>query len=133
MMIAMPQVDPTDDSTHRFVLEHFRFDPDRNQRRNVVIAAYDNEAEFLIGCGEAQAELSKHQEEGRAESVEHLSGRVLPPGDAEQAQQRRAAWRRAMHGGLPTLRIGPRARSAAALAMRSGHDAASKLLAQAWP
>ena len=98
MMVAMPLVDPTDDSTVRFVLEHFRFDPERNQRRNIVVAAYDNETEFQVAYGEAQAELVRRQEEGLAEAVEHLSGRVLPAGYSKDAQQRRAACRRATHG-----------------------------------
>jgi hypothetical protein len=101
IMCSMPLVDPADDSTVRFVLEHFRFDPDRNQRRDVVVAAYDNESEFQAAFGEAQAELVKRQEEGSAESVERLSGRVLPAGYSAYQNQRRLAWRRATHGVHP--------------------------------
>ena len=42
----VPAVDPNDDSVWRWVVQHYRFDPERNQRRRVVVAAYDNEAEF---------------------------------------------------------------------------------------
>lgn len=43
-----PEVDPGDDSICRWVLHRYRFDPERRQRRNVVVAAYDNEAEFEV-------------------------------------------------------------------------------------
>jgi hypothetical protein len=98
----VPLVDPTDDSTIRFVLEHFRFDPDRNQRCNVVVAAYDNEAEFQVAFAEAQVELSKRQEEGSAESLERLSGRVLQPDYSRNQSERRSAWRAATHGVHPS-------------------------------
>lgn len=42
----MAEVDPKDDSISRWALHHYRFDPERRQCRNVVIAAYDNEADF---------------------------------------------------------------------------------------
>src|SRR5271166_5524637 len=35
-------VDPDDDSICRWVVSHFRYDPARNERRNVVVAAFDN-------------------------------------------------------------------------------------------
>jgi hypothetical protein len=29
------------------VVRHYRYDPDRRQRRHVVVAAFDNESEFM--------------------------------------------------------------------------------------
>ena len=101
-MRAMPLVDPNDDSVLRFVLEHFRYDPERHQRRNVVVAAYDNEPEFLRAFSELNAELAKGKQDGSVESNESISGRVKPPGSSSAARERRAAWRRATRGLPPT-------------------------------
>ena len=97
-MSGMPLVDPTDDSVLRYVLEHYRYDPERNERRNVVVAAYDNQAEFEAAFIAANAELAKRQQEGSAESKEHIMGRVANPGALRYARERRAAWRRATRG-----------------------------------
>jgi len=40
------EVNPDDDSIDRWVLWHYRYDLDRRQRRNVVIAAFDNAEEL---------------------------------------------------------------------------------------
>ena len=34
----MSEVDPNDDSIWRWVLKHYRFDPERGERRRVVVA-----------------------------------------------------------------------------------------------
>ena len=65
-MCWVPLADPTDDSAVRFVLEHFRYDPERHERRKVVVAAYDNEVEFLDAFAESNAELAKRQQDGSA-------------------------------------------------------------------
>lgn len=43
----MARVDVDDDNIRRFVVQHCRFDPERHERRNVVVAAFDNEDEFI--------------------------------------------------------------------------------------
>lgn len=91
----MPQVDPDDDSLLRYVLHHYRYDPHRNERRNVVVAAYDNEAEFMERLEVTSRELRDRKERGEAESVERLSGVVLEPGHARRVRQQRTDWRRA--------------------------------------
>lgn len=50
-VINVPAVDPDDDSVWRWVLQHYRLDPQRKQRRNVIVAAYDNAAEFDAALG----------------------------------------------------------------------------------
>jgi hypothetical protein len=39
-------VDPDDDTICRYVVRHYRYDPDRHERRHVVVAAFDNESEY---------------------------------------------------------------------------------------
>jgi hypothetical protein len=90
----MPQVDPDDDSLLRYVLHHYRFDPARNERRNVVVAAYDNEAEFMEGMEAASRELRARKEHGEAEPVERLSGVVLEPGHDRRVRRERIEGRR---------------------------------------
>jgi len=41
------EVDPSDDSKTRYIVFHYRFDAARRERRNVQVAAFDDEAEFL--------------------------------------------------------------------------------------
>jgi hypothetical protein len=44
------EVDPDDDSIRRFIVRHYRYDPDRHERRHVVVAAFDSEREFDGVC-----------------------------------------------------------------------------------
>src|SRR5580700_7663243 len=45
---SMAQVDPADDSIKRFIVRHYRYDPERRARRHVVVAAFDNEPEYQV-------------------------------------------------------------------------------------
>jgi len=51
------EVDPSDDSRTRWVLQWFRFDPERNERRNVTVAAYSRKREFDRELRKLQADL----------------------------------------------------------------------------
>lgn len=42
----LPEVDPHDEAIRRWVVQHYRFDPERHEHRIVTVAAYDNEADF---------------------------------------------------------------------------------------
>jgi hypothetical protein len=68
------EVDPSDDSRTRWVLQWFRFDPERKERRNVTIAAYSRKREFDREFRKLQAALEGLKSDGRAEDVEHISG-----------------------------------------------------------
>ena len=70
----MAEVDSSDDSRTRWILQWFRFDPERNERRNVTMAAYDRKREFDREFRKLQAELEALKSDGRAEDVEHISG-----------------------------------------------------------
>lgn len=85
----MPTVDPDDDSVWRWVLRHFRFDPQRKQRRHVVVAAYDNAAEFEAALSAYRERTGLEIDAGDRDPREHVSGEVWPPGHhAEQARGR---------------------------------------------
>ena len=70
----MAEVDPNDDSRTRWVLQWFRFDPERNERRNVTVAAYSRKRQFDREFRKLQADLEALKSDGRAEGVEHISG-----------------------------------------------------------
>ena len=94
----MGQVDPDDDTIWRWVIHHYRFDAARNQRRNVVVVAYDNAAEF-------ERELERYSMRVRAEITagtrsnrEHVSGTALHPGYRSEQARAHAVQRAIRHG-----------------------------------
>ncbi|MEO6532956.1 MAG: hypothetical protein ABIO06_05205 [Pseudolysinimonas sp.] len=97
----MAQVDYEDDTIRRWVLHHYRFDPARRERCNVVVAAYDNEMEF-------QTEFERYAEMIRAEitagtrsSRENVSGVALEPGHFAAAARGHNVRRAVEHGVNP--------------------------------
>jgi len=89
----MGRVDPDDDGILRFVLQHYRFDPERHERRLVVVAAFDNEDEFLAEADALGAEVRSQKERGVGDQREWVSGVVLEPGADERRTAQRAAKR----------------------------------------
>lgn len=67
-------MDPYDDSMRRWVLEHYRFDPQRRQRRNVVVAAYDDQGEFEAAFATYDIRIRAQIEAGERDPKEHVSG-----------------------------------------------------------
>jgi len=68
-------VDHEDDTIWRWVIQHYRFNPKRRERRNVIVAAYDNETEF-------RAEFNRYVEMIRGEiaaAVEALKTTSVAP------------------------------------------------------
>lgn len=61
----MAQVDPEDDSILRFIVRHYRYDPQRRERRHVVVAAFDNEAEYQARLQSEAAEIQRRRTTGR--------------------------------------------------------------------
>ena len=94
----MGAVDPDDDSIHRYIVLHYRFDPSRNERRNVAVAAFDTQAEFFAELAARQIELTDLKSHGRAEPQELLSGAVKPAGYAEEQSKRDRGHGRARGG-----------------------------------
>jgi len=97
------EVDPDDDSLRRFVVRIYRYDPDRHERRHVVVAAFDNETEFKARLDEVQADLlRRHTVDGPdADPREHVSGVVLEPGHRRMQQNARLLGRAMRHGVPP--------------------------------
>jgi len=79
--VLMAQVDPYDDEIERFVVHRYAYDPARRERRNMIVAAFDNSLEFEAAIHAAAANLRRRRESGEdVDSQEHVSGIVLKPG-----------------------------------------------------
>lgn len=76
----MARVDPGDDAIERWVAFHFRYDPDRRERRNVIVGAFDGEHEYRAFLAATAAALRQAIGRGDAESVESVSGTRWPIG-----------------------------------------------------
>jgi hypothetical protein len=71
----MAHVDPADDSIERFIVRHYRHDPQRRERRHVVVAAFDNDQEFWACMNNLRDEINARRDHGepvdQGEHVEH--------------------------------------------------------------
>jgi hypothetical protein len=82
----MGLVDVADDGIRRFVVRHYRYDPERHERRHVVVAAFDNEVEFRALIDSIDADIRRRRAAGEPVGRnEHASGIVYEPGDRERA------------------------------------------------
>jgi hypothetical protein len=98
----MGKVDPDDDSLRRFVAWHFRYDADRREWRNVVLAAFDDEGEFWSFLDARHAELQAAQAAGELDAREQVSGVIHEPGHRTRSQNRRLLRRALDHGVWPS-------------------------------
>lgn len=77
----MARVDPEDDRIGRFIVRHYRYDPQRRERRHVVVAAFDNEPEFSACMKDVQDEIQARRDRGEpVDPHEHASGVAQGPG-----------------------------------------------------
>jgi hypothetical protein len=53
---VVARVDPADDGIKRFIVRHSCYDPQRRERRHVVVAEFDNEPESDVCMDSARAE-----------------------------------------------------------------------------
>jgi hypothetical protein len=98
----MASVDPDDDTISRFVVSHYRFDPERRERRHVVVAAFDNEREFISRIeAEATAIDNRRMQGENVDPTEHASGIVLEPGYHRRAENGHHIRRAIEHGVSP--------------------------------
>jgi hypothetical protein len=82
----MPRVDPEDDSIERFIVRHYRYDPQRRERRHVVVAVFDNEVEYGACMASVQAEIEARRDRGEpVDAGEHASGILHEPGYLRRA------------------------------------------------
>ena len=95
----MAQVDPGDDGLRRFIVRHFRYDPQRRERRHVVVAAFDNEPEFRAGLDSVRDEIKGRRDRGEpVDPGEHASGVVHEPGYLRRAANGHLLSRAIRHG-----------------------------------
>jgi hypothetical protein len=87
--LVVARVDPDDDSIDRGVVWWYRFDPDKNCRRNVPVAAYDNEPEWRQEIARLQADIRQLQEDGGSDDKEHAGGVWLERGYRGKVAARR--------------------------------------------
>jgi len=94
----MSAVDAGDDTIDRWVIHHYRFDPARHQRRNVIVAAFDNQEEFDLELRARASNLRIEQAAGRRSDREQISGVALPAGYQATAAFGRAIRNAVRHG-----------------------------------
>jgi hypothetical protein len=95
------QVDHEDDTIWRWVIQHYRFDPSRRERRNIVVAAFDNERQFLTEFDRHAEMIRDEIAAGTRSSRESLSGVILEPGHLAAAARGHNARRAIEHGVSP--------------------------------
>jgi hypothetical protein len=95
-------VDPDDDTVERYVVRHYRYDPNRHERRHVVVAAFDNEPEFHAYLEATAASLRMQRDNGEdLDPREYVSGTVHEPGCRRRQQNGRLLRRTVQHGVSP--------------------------------
>ena len=97
----MAQVDPNDDTIRRFIVWHYRYDPSRQDRRNVVVAAFDNAHEFEDFLTQERDVLRLRQAANEADDRENIGGVIHEAGHQARAQQERLLSRGARHAARP--------------------------------
>jgi hypothetical protein len=98
----MAAVDPEDDGVARWVVHHYRYDVTRNERRNVVVAAFDTEEEFDLELAKRAAELRLEQAAGTRSTREQISGVTFPAGYRAEAARGHAIKTAIQHGASKT-------------------------------
>jgi hypothetical protein len=94
-------VDPKDDSKTRWILQWFRFDPERNERRYVPVAAFTRKREFNKASRQLRQEIETRKAAGLSEDVEFVSGVQHHKGYLAETREmrlqdraRRRAWKK---------------------------------------
>jgi hypothetical protein len=88
------RVDPDDDDIDRWVVRRYAYDPLRHERRHQVVAAFDNESQFLALLARSREQLQQRRDAGEDIDVqEHYSGVHLEPGYRQRQQDGRLIWR----------------------------------------
>ncbi|HEY7722778.1 MAG TPA: hypothetical protein VIB11_13145 [Pedococcus sp.] len=95
----MARVDVGDDSIRRFVVHHYRYDPERHERRHVLVAAFDNRREFKACMAAIQADIERREAAGEpVDRHEHSTGRIYEPGHLHRAATGHLVRRMMEHG-----------------------------------
>ena len=121
----MAEVDRNDDTIWRWVIHHYRFDPVRRERRNVVVAAYNNEREFQTEFERYAHIIQNEIAAGTRSSRENLSGVALEPGHLAASARGHNVRRAVEHGVNPArlLATGPLPQNMAVLTFATSETA----------
>ena len=96
---AVARVDPANDDIKRFIVRHYRYDPQRRERRHVVVAAFDNEQEYHACMDSVRDQIKARRERGEPVGQgEHASGVVHEPGYLRRAANGHLVMRAIRHG-----------------------------------
>lgn len=97
MIVA--KVDVQDDTIRRFVVRHYRYDPQRHERRHIVVDAFDSEVEFLACMESVRGDIEQRRSAGGpVDRQEHVVGVVYEPGDRRRAATGHLLRRMMEHG-----------------------------------
>jgi hypothetical protein len=89
----------TNDAICRHVVYHYRYDPQRHERRNVAVAAFDNFQEFRATFVQLLADLDRRrQQDPTFDHRESLAGMTLEPGHRARAANGHLIDKMARHG-----------------------------------
>jgi hypothetical protein len=111
-MALMARVDPDDDTVRRHVVRLYAYDRLRHERRHIVVAAYDDDAEYRAHLDRLHQELVGRRERGQVDPREHVSGTTLEPGHATAQAAARLVRRAMRHGAHPPADLIARASGA---------------------
>ena len=78
----MARVDPSDDSVPRWVVSHYRYDPDRREKTWIDLAAFDGQDEF-------EAYIREIAAAGTIKVGEHLQGGFREAGYRDRMNRQR--------------------------------------------
>jgi len=102
---AVAQVDPDNDEIDRWVVRRYAYDPLRHERRHQVVAAFDNEGQFMALLDQSREELQRRRDAGEdIDAQEHYSGVQLEAGYQQRQQNRRLIWRAIGRADLDAVR-----------------------------
>jgi hypothetical protein len=97
-------VDPDDDTIARWVVAHYRYDPDRRERRHVVVAAFDNPDEFHADIHARAEQLDARRESGEdVDRLERITRRTYAAGYRRQQRDAHLLKRAIEHAVAPVL------------------------------
>jgi hypothetical protein len=99
---VVARVDPEDDGLRRYIVRHYRYDPERHERRHVVVAAFDSRREFNACFRAVSREIERRKAAGeQVDPGEHVSGTVHEPGSRRRAANGRLVRRALRHSVAP--------------------------------
>ena len=88
----MVKVDPTDDTIDRWIVQWYRFDPERHERRHTIVATFDNAAEMEAEVWRLTRQIRDRKRARMSEDVEWISGVRHHVGYKDEMAARRVAW-----------------------------------------